>query len=343
MGKVFGKRLSGLFCASNLDALLLFNGELAHGCDPNFYYFTGSSIDNSLAVLTPDSATLFCAKMNLAQAKAGAWMECRETGKDVLAQVKKLIGRGKIGADFDSISASRHLRWKRALGKLFDAGKEMDTVRARKDEAEIGKIAKAVSATKKIFEKVESRLAPGRSESEIAKSLIIMAHEGGFEPSFEPIVASGANSRFPHHVPGKQKLGEGIVLVDFGVRSEGYCSDITRCYFLGGCKREKEAYGMAQDTFAELLGIMQSFKTGGGIAAESERLMKKLKLPPMPHSIGHGLGIEVHESPSLRKGSGDAIAPGNVLAIEPSAYFKSFGVRFEEDVLVLSGKKARVL
>lgn len=340
---VFQKRVSGFFKSSGFGALVLHNGDLVKGCDPNFFYFTGNAIDNSIAAFTPRSQTLFCSKMNLAQAKETAWMGCEEAGKDALARIGRKAGKAKVGADFNSIPASRYLRWKKKLGGLEDASGKMAELRSIKDGSEVGKIAKAVSITKKIFARAEDELKPSKTESEIAKYLIISSYEMGCEPAFEPIVAAGINSRFPHHRTSGKKLGSGVVLIDYGVKFEGYCADLTRCYFLGACKKEKEAYEASREIFSELCNSMHKFKTGGAIAAAAAKLQSAKKLPRMPHSIGHGLGIEVHESPSLRKKSKARVQAGNVLALEPSAYFPKFGVRFEEDVLILSNGRARIL
>ena len=343
MKNIFKGRISNFFKQNKFDSLLLFNGDAQNSTDPNFSYFTGMRIDNSLALLTPDSATLYCSKMNLPEARETSWLDCEEAGEGLFERIRKRVKKGKIGVDFDSISASRYLRWKRRIGKLTDARKEIEQMRAVKDNGEIAVITKAVSIGKDIFETVEEHLTPKLTELEVSSMLAKEADKLGVTTSFEPIVAAGPASRFPHYKPQNRKIGKQMLLIDFGVRYKGYCSDNTRCFFLGECRKEKIAYGVMQDIFADIMERIPEFETGSDISDESIRLQKEYKMPDLPHSIGHGIGLEVHESPSLRKKSKDRIGAGNVIAIEPSAYFPKFGVRFEEEVLVLSGKRARVL
>ena len=163
-----------------------------------------------------------------------------------------------------------------------------------------------------------------------------MALDEGAEISFEPIVATGANSARPHHIPEKRKLGN-FVLVDFGVRLDGYCSDFTRCYFRGECRKEREAYEKCRQVLEGMRKGLSGCRTGADVTRLAEKLMKENGLPKLAHAIGHGIGLEVHEYPRLNANSKDAVE-GAALAIEPAAYFAAFGVRYEMMVAGVLGK-----
>ena len=128
------------------------------------------------------------------------------------------------------------------------------------------------------------------------------------------------------------------MLVDFGVKKDGYCSDFTRCYFRGkGAAKERAAYDKCRRVYGEMVKALPDCKTGKDVALLGERLMKKHGLPRLPHSIGHGVGMEVHEYPHLGVKSRDTLE-GAALAIEPAAYFSRFGVRYEGMVARFGGK-----
>jgi Xaa-Pro aminopeptidase len=259
--------------------------------------------------------------------------------------IRPLLRGSKLGLDLNSIPASRYLSLRKRLKKkIVDASPALSRLRAVKEEWEIAKIAASVRVAKKILCEVEQEIDSRMSEADVHKRLLALSLEHGCEPAFEPIVATGSSTRFPHYKTaraGKRKLN-GIVLVDFGVRLDGYCSDLTRCFFLGPCKKEREAYAKAQDILADILGEIPKMKKARELALFSEKRFKTEGLPKPIHSIGHGIGMEVHESPRLNAKSKDSLVPGMALAIEPAAYFKDFGVRYEETIALEKGR-ARVL
>ena len=136
--------------------------------------------------------------------------------------------------------------------------------------------------------------------------------------------------------PDGSRLGN-FVLVDFGVRHGGYCSDFTRCYFRKKAAQERAAYEKCRRIFEEIVAGLPSCRTGRDVALLSEKVMKKKGLPPLIHSIGHGIGLEVHEYPHLGAKSDEKLE-GAVLALEPAAYFARFGVRYEGMVAHVKGK-----
>ncbi|MBU0586491.1 M24 family metallopeptidase [Candidatus Micrarchaeota archaeon] len=210
-------------------------------------------------------------------------------------------------------------------------------IRAKKKPEEISKIKKAVSFTKKIISEID--LDEFKTEEDLRSWLVFQAYKkGGL--AFDPIVASGKNSSFPHYKPKAGKMRD-FTLIDFGVRCGNYCSDITRVLFSKRNRKVENAYEELQQVFYEILDEFPNFKTGKQVALFSEKLFEKYKLPKPIHSIGHGVGLDIHEFPRLNKKYSDPIK-GAVMAIEPAAYFKDFGVRFE-NTIYFDGKKVQVL
>ena len=162
----------------------------------------------------------------------------------------------------------------------------------------------------------------------------------GLSPAFEPIVATGKNSAMPHYRGSDVKIRD-YVLIDYGVKYKFYNSDLTRCFFLKKDRRKEEAYSKLKSIVYEIIDNLQSFSTGADIARFSEKLFSRYGLPEQIHAIGHGLGLDVHETPALNKKSKDKLK-NSVLAIEPGVYYKDFGARFEENIY-FDGKKTKIL
>ena len=327
-------RRKKLFSGAAFSCAILYNGDASDGVSPSFAYFSGCGIDGSYLVLKRNRSTLFVNGMNVREAKQDSYYPVKVMGREAAKQLRKECGTGKIGFSAAEMPAARYLALrKRAKLKLVDATEKMLQARGGKTDNE--KRALAVSAS--IARRILANFNPWkhRTEEGAASALKIAALSSGVEISFEPIVATGKNSSMPHHKPAKRKLGD-FVLVDFGVKYNGYCSDFTRCYFRGKCARERAAYGKCQKIFGEMKYGLANCKNGEEVTQLSERLMTEHGLPKMIHSIGHGIGLDVHEYPHLSLKSRDSLQ-GAVLAIEPAAYFADFGVRYEE--MLLNTKK----
>jgi Xaa-Pro aminopeptidase len=327
MEEILGRRRR-LFAGAAFSTALFCSGGQAGGEGASFRYFSGCSVDGSYLVLKKGGGVLLTHDMNFEEAKESCRYPVRRFGKGPVADLKRECGRGKIGFAPGEMPAARYLALRRMAGlRLVDAGGRIAEVRGRKSRAEGEKIAAAASVAKEIL----GRLAPWKfaTEEKLSMHLKMEALKQGCEISFEPIVATGRNSAQPHHKSGRARLGS-FVLVDFGVKKGGYCSDFTACYFRGkGASRERGAYGKCRKIHGELVRALGGCKTGKDVALLSDKLLKKHGLPPLIHSIGHGIGMEVHECPHLGLKSRDSLE-GAVLALEPAAYFPGkFGVRYE--------------
>lgn len=323
-------RRKKLFSGAPFRTALFYSGDDAGSPNAAFTYFSGCSVDSSYLLLKPDGGRMLAHEMNFGAAKSVSRYPVQLLGKDRAGDIRRACGNGKVGFVFGEATASRFLALrKKAKLKLVEADGRAFEARGEKSQNEIALLSQSAAIARRILDSLDPWEC--KTEIELLSHLKITALEAGADISFEPIVATGKNASFPHHNATGKALGDNV-LVDFGVRYKGYCSDFTRCYFRKK-NREMEAYGECQEIFAEILEGLPECRQGKDVALLSAMLFKQHGLPPLMHAIGHGIGLEVHEYPHLGKKSDDTLGVGTVLAIEPAAYFKDYGVRYEEMVV----------
>jgi Xaa-Pro aminopeptidase len=215
----------------------------------------------------------------------------------------------------------------------------IENMRALKNNAEIAKIKKAIKITACALGFIQDFIRPGVREIEIAAELErYIRYQGATGPAFGIIVASGTNSAYPHHVPTGRKLAnDDVVLIDIGVDYLGYKSDLTRVYFLG------KINSLARRIYAILLKAQENairmIKAGESVsrvdAVSRNYIISKGYGRNFVHSLGHGVGLDIHEAPSVSGKSEDILEEGMVFTVEPGIYLPGkFGIRIEDMVLV---------
>ncbi|MCX6769340.1 MAG: M24 family metallopeptidase [Candidatus Micrarchaeota archaeon] len=330
------QRRKRLFSGAKFSSALFYGGDGAQGA--SFEYFSGCRIEGAYLALKRNAGTILTHDMLFSQAKKQGSYPAKLIGrKNAPFLLRKACGSGKVGFSPSEMSFARHSALaKKAHLKFVDAGEKIGAVRGEKSAGEKARIVSAYKIARKILE--ELRPWDYSTEHELACALKIAALEKGCEHSFEPIVATGKNSSMPHHTPGRKKLDD-FVLVDFGVKKESYCSDLTRCYFKGrkGLERQREAYLKCQETYHEIVESLPDCKNGADVAKLAKQVMGKKGLPEMIHAIGHGIGLQVHEFPHLGSKSKDSLRNA-ALAIEPAVYYSRFGVRYEGMALNFGNK-----
>lgn len=216
-----------------------------------------------------------------------------------------------------------------------------EELRILKDEKEVEYIIKAAQIAEEAFDYVlKNVLKPGVKEIEVCNALESKMKElGASGPSFTTIIASGERGALPHGVASEKIINEGeFVTFDFGALYKGYCSDITRTVAVGKLPNEKlqKIYQIVLD--AQIKGI-NAIKDGIS-AAEVDKIVRDHIIKEgygkeFGHSTGHGVGIEIHESPRLMQPSNAILKAGMVVTVEPGIYIPGLGgVRIEDDVLV---------
>lgn len=255
-------------------------------------------------------------------------------------------GRGwtlGIEAEHFTVAEKSRLNRLRPSGVLLkDAPGIVEKMRMMKDSDELRCIREAVDLGARIFERGLKVLRAGMKEVDVAAEMELAARRGGADGmSFDTIVASGARSALPHGRASTQAIRPGaFVVCDFGVILSGYCSDQTRTVWVGSvpkdARRIYEAVREAQQAASEAVrpGIAV-----GEVDAAARKVLKKAGLGRyFTHSTGHGVGLEIHESPRVASGQREILQAGMVITIEPGVYFPGkWGIRIEDMVVVTAG------
>lgn len=234
------------------------------------------------------------------------------------------------------LEIGKRLRHKVRLKPTHDL---VETLRLLKDSDEVAQIRAAALLGASLFPSLLAAIRPGVSERMVAAELEMQARRAGAEGmSFETIVAAGTRSALPHGRASSQAIpSNGFIIMDYGVILSGYCSDMTRTVYLGSItparRRMYEAVKAAQ--LVSIDAVKPSAEAGQVDQAGRLVLKKAGYEAYFTHSTGHGVGLEIHESPRLAKGQTQKLQPGMVITIEPGIYIpEEGGVRIEDMVLV---------
>ena len=259
--------------------------------------------------------------------------------------LKRRRSTARIGIESEHITSATQSRFASRLRKVgksryrvVQTREAVEQFRVRKDAEEIKQIRKAVQLASSVFPGIVDITGSGKTENEVAAETDHLARRAGAEKmSFDTIVASGANSALPHARPGHTRIGRGFVVLDYGVILGGYCSDMTRTVHVGPANdNARELYSAVLE--AQLAGIdaVRAGVEAHSVDEAARNVLRKRKLEKyFTHSLGHGVGIEIHEPPRLAKGQKQKLESGMVITVEPGVYIAgSGGVRIEDMVLV---------
>ena len=222
---------------------------------------------------------------------------------------------------------------------MIAAGGMVEKLRLVKSAEEIEKIQQAVYLNELVFQETYQNLVPGQTEREVAIAIeSAMMLKGAEEPAFPTIVAAGPNAALPHAIPTDRAIKEGeTVIIDMGLKLNGYCSDMTRTVVLGKPdKRTKETIRLVRKAQRAALQTIKA----GILAKEADWAARKIITDAgfgknFGHGLGHGVGLAVHEPPSLNRTRRNKLQPGMVVTVEPGVYLPGWGgVRLENMVVV---------
>ena len=272
--------------------------------------------------------------------------------KAVLPALGEFLGRRRkrargwtigLEAEHFTIADKNRLTEVRPAGvRLKDAPSVVERARMVKDADELQRIRAAVALGAKLFERALEVLRPGVKETEVAAEMELAARRGGAEEmSFPTIIASGARSALPHGRASDQPIARsGFVVCDFGVILSGYCSDQTRTVWVGPVSEDSgRAYEAVREAQQAAIAAVRPGIPVGEVDAAARKVLRKAGLGRyFTHSTGHGVGLEIHESPRVADGQREILQPGMVITIEPGVYFPGkWGVRIEDMVAVTAG------
>lgn len=260
---------------------------------------------------------------------------------DVTAREIRRLKISRLGFDPRHMNVHTFAELRKSLKgtRLNAASQLVSDMRRVKDAGEVARIRKAVQIAEQAFQSLLEWLRPGMTEREVAARLVFdMQSRGAQEAAFQPIVAVGPNASLPHYEPGDRRVSqrEGV-LVDWGARCDWYVSDLTRMVWPGSIPPE---LAKVCKTVIEALELATAAIKPGVKAAKVDQAARGHIAQvgfgkQFTHSTGHGIGLDVHEDPGLRKSNALTLQPGMVVTVEPGIYLPGVGgVRVENDVLV---------
>lgn len=320
---------------------------------PNVRYLCGFTGSAGLLLVEETGATFFTDVRYDTQAheevKAAKVVVARKSplaalGDFMARQRKRSRGR-TIGLESEHFTIADKKRLAQVCPvavRLKDASSMIERFRMVKDEEEIHLIRSAVLLGAKIYERALEVLRPGTREVEVAAEMELAARRGGAEAmSFDTIIASGARSALPHGRASLEPIARtGFVVCDFGVILSGYCSDQTRTVWVGARSDvASQSYEAVREAQQAAIEAVRPGVTAGEVDAAARKALRKAGLSKyFTHSTGHGVGLEIHESPRIADGQKEVLLPGMVITIEPGVYFPGkWGVRIEDMVVVTAG------
>jgi Xaa-Pro aminopeptidase len=309
----------------------------------NIRYLTGFTGSDAALIMSKNKAVLLVDGRYITQAKQEVVdieiLEYRNKIKGITSVVQELDLR-YIGFEADSIVVQIYNQLVRELPDevLVPLADELKLLRAYKDEAEIFLMKKAAVISSAAISAVMAEIKPGLSEKDIALRLEIIARQSGADQvAFEPIVAFGENSALPHASPTDRKVRRGdFIIVDFGVKYQGYCSDETCTFvFQGLTEEQSNAYQLVQKAQAQAIAAVKE----GVAVAEIDSCVRNIfgvqYEKYFTHGTGHGVGLEIHEAPRIASDIPDILNEQMVVTIEPGLYFPGqWGIRIEDTILV---------
>ena len=253
-----------------------------------------------------------------------------------------------VGLEADHVSWSESRLWSGAVGEVVPTTGLVEALREIKDDGEIDRVARAAAIADGALEEVLAMLSSGVTEAELALALdTAMRRNGAESPAFETIVASGQNSAKPHHRPTQRGIGRGEpVVVDFGATFDGYRSDMTRTLFAGGEPQGELAKVFAVVHDAQARGVA-SVAPGVGCKEVDEVCRRVITeagwADRFEHGTGHGVGLDIHEAPTVSPLGTATLAPGMIVTVEPGVYLPGIGGVRIEDTLVVTEAGSRML
>jgi Xaa-Pro aminopeptidase len=333
--------------AQGLDALVV-------SSLPNIRYLTGFSGSAGLLVIA-DRRTVLVTDFRYATQAPTEVSELadvrieRTSVWEGVRQVLAALEQKRVGVERDRATLADVEQLRQAAGvEIKPVQGLVEQLRATKDADEIAAIREAAALGAEALAATLARIRLGSTELEVAAELEAELRRRGSEwHPFQPIVAAGPRSALPHAQSSSRPIGRGDLLVlDFGARVRGYCSDVTRTVVVGARADERQAarYDLVRRAQLRARTGLRAGLTGKEADSLARELIAREGVgDAFGHSLGHGIGLEVHEAPRLSQTNETVLPAGAVVTVEPGVYFEGWGgIRIEDDV-VLGPDTAEIL
>jgi Xaa-Pro aminopeptidase len=344
-------RVRAAFTEHELDGILI-------SSDENRRYLSGFTGSAGYLLISPDQAILATDFRYVEQAGNQApdyRIERIAGGSDWLPRVASELGVSRLGFESQDLTVHSHSAFDKAIDEsentggltLVETSDLVDGLRATKYPEEMDLLSRAIEITDQALEEVSEAVEPGVTEREIAWELEKAMRERGAEAlAFDTIVAAGPNGALPHHSPSERAIGKGEpVVIDMGAKYQGYCADLSRTILVG---EPDETFRRVYGTVLRAQLVAEEQVRSGMTGAEADAIARDVIAEAgygdnFGHSLGHGVGLAVHELPWVSPRADELLEDGMMFTIEPGIYLSDWGGVRIEDVVVLENGRARVL
>ncbi|MBR9675758.1 aminopeptidase P family protein [Candidatus Woesearchaeota archaeon] len=330
------QELQSVLRKKEVDCAVFLNTSLEKK-DPLVRYFSGLDIELLFVVIpAKGEGFVITSSLDVNKAKQNSRIKnvyAFETRLD--ETLRKHIKTPKvIAVNFDFLTKKEEKFLKKVFKKtkIVDVSVEANQLRETKTTKEITYIRKACGVGDEVFKETIHSFASFKTENDVKKFIEEKIRNKGFEPAFETQVNTASNASFAHYKTSKEKLRNGFCIMDFGVRVNGYISDMSRTIYVGNpSEKEIKVYenlrSLQEKTISSVeLGFSYAVIDDIPRSALGEKLI---------HATGHGVGLQVHENPRVGPNSQDQVLEGHVFTIEPGEYVKGeYGIRIEDTILV---------
>jgi Xaa-Pro aminopeptidase len=335
--------------AQKLDAFLVTQSD-------NWRYLSGFGGTAAVLLITPDHQFLVTDSRYYERVRQEApdWTLSKAGYKtnEMLAQLltENKLDQAKIGYEADYVTVSQKQRWQEAMPTVnfVDTTEFVVRLRAIKTEAELVAIRKAVAITDQAMAHIYTWIQPGMTEKAVAWEIeLFMRTHGGDALAFDTIVAAGATGAIPHASPSDYviQLGD-VVVIDVGCKVDGYCADLTRTFSVGEPldKRYQAVWEIVKQANSVATAGIKAGLTGKEADTLAREVIKEAGYGDyFGHSLGHGVGLAIHEYPRLSTTYDEPLETGSIITIEPGIYLPgAFGIRLE-DLAVVTNDGLEVL
>ena len=330
------KRLEKYCDSVNCDTLVTFEPE-------NLFYLTGFWGEAIGILEKGGQTTIIAPELEAGRAKDES-INCDviTSQRGGLISTLASLKKKKICVDCHNYSVMQSL--KKSIPRLKRSSEPFYNARIIKDSDEVHILKKASSIIDQMFELCTQTIKKGRSESDLQAILMSFAiandmHDTGYRSTLNPlIIAGGPNGALPHAQVTKRKFANGdMIVVDLTLRYKGYVSDATRTFGLGSISKEaRTVYEIVKESQRAGLAVVRPQKTCKSVDETCRKIIEKHHYGPhFIHSTGHGIGLDVHESPNITSKSTTKLKKDMAVTVEPGIYIPNkFGVRIEDSVIV---------
>jgi len=315
--------------------------------EANVRYLSGFRSSNAALLVEQERVRLCTDSRYTAAARLVPGVEVVDIGRELFGGLAELLD-GEVSFEAEAVTVAAFEKLRSSGVSLVPADGRIEQLRAVKDEGELELIRGAAELTNEAYRRFASEPFGGRREIDLAWRMRELFHELGAEgEAFSTIVTSGPNGAFVHGEPGERAVKDGdLIVVDAGAVLGGYCADCTRTFACGEPAAElRRAYEVCLAAQEAGVAAVRSGALAREVDAAARDLIEASEFfGCFGHGLGHGVGVEVHEAPSLRAEAGETrLAAGNVVTVEPGIYLEGLGGVRIEDLLLVTDSGAELL